>query len=135
MDACDQIWNRANDYDAQGRLPEGLRKGDRALADVMLLHGMACNGGLLHAVEGLSDEERAAAVEGFRWLGLTQAADSVELVAVRRAELDEADDDAAGGLEESANTLYAAAVPDDTTLQTALRLRYDTSPEDFAPLP
>ena len=62
---ADEVWNRACDPDAPFTHP-----GDAALAAVLLCHGTAMNGGLLHACETLDPDQRARAVAGYRLLGL-----------------------------------------------------------------
>jgi hypothetical protein len=59
----DQIWNRAA-LDSGGDSP---LEGDQSLTDLLYFHGMAMNGGLGHAFEVLSDDEQAAAIDGFRF--------------------------------------------------------------------
>jgi hypothetical protein len=56
LSTADRVWNRAA-LDAGGSPP---REGDRALAALLLAHGMIMNGGVDHAVEALSAEELAA---------------------------------------------------------------------------
>lgn len=123
------IWNRALDYDVPA-----TRDGDRALRDVLLMHGMAMNGGLLHAVEGLEPEELNGAVAGLRWLGLGELADGVAEFAVDAADVEELSDDDAGELEERGNDLYYGAVPDDDVIDVAFRRRYAEQPDAFAPV-
>ena len=126
----DEVWNRACDPSAASTHP-----GDAALAAVLLCHGMAANGGLLHAVEGLEPGQRAAAVDGFRSLGLDAAADAVEDVARQAADLREDDLDGAERLEQEADRRYAAALPDhDGTIDRALRAHLAAHPEAYAPV-
>ena len=57
----DLIWNRA----CSGMITE-FRPGDRALAGLLGAHGLIMNGGVLHAVECLAENElsEAEAVTG-----------------------------------------------------------------------
>ena len=127
---ADEIWNRACDPFAPFTHP-----GDAALAAVLLCHGMAMNGGLLHAVEGLEPGQRASAVAGFRALGLAEAADALEDTVRRAAELDHADADAAEQLEQEADERYAAALPEgDETVDLAFRANLAAHPEAYAPV-
>ncbi len=123
------MWNRACDPFAPFTHP-----GDAALAAVLLCHGMAMNGGLLHACEGLEPDQRDRAVSGYRLLGLDAAADAVEDVARRAATLHE-DLPAAERLEEEANQRYSAALPEeDGTIDRAFRAHLRRHPEQYAPL-
>lgn len=127
---ADEVWDRACDPFAPFSHP-----GDAALAAVLLCHGMAVNGGLLHAVEGLEPDQRARAVAGFRLFGLDAAAEAVEDVAARAAALDEADPEAGGRLEEEANRRYGEALPEwDETIDRAFRAHLGRQPEAYAPL-
>ncbi len=110
------------------------RVGDGALRDVLRLHGMAMNGGLLHAVEGLEPEELDGAVTGFRWLGLEDLADAVTAYAADAADAEGMPDDAVDALEERGNDLYSDAVPEDEVLYAAFHRRFTAQPEAFAPL-
>src|SRR3546814_2272427 len=75
--ACqDQIWNRAA-LEVGGTNP---REGDKALASLLLLHGMAMNGGIDHAVEVLTPLEFSAALAGFRYFGLVRIAELLESI-------------------------------------------------------
>ena len=67
LTTADIIWNRACLQDVAG-----LEVGDRALAAMILAHGLVMNGGVLHAVEALDADQLAAAKEGFRYFGLAR---------------------------------------------------------------
>lgn len=131
MSLADEIWHRALDMD--GADPDA-RVGDRALRDVLLMHGMAMNGGLLHAVEGLEPEELDGAVTGLHWLGLEDLADAVTAYAADAADAEGMSDDEVGALEERGNDLYYEAVPEDETLYAAFLRRLEAHPQSFAPL-
>jgi hypothetical protein len=49
-----------------------------ALASLLLLHGMAMNGGLEHLVECLGDKGFADGIQGFRFFGLVDLADVLQ---------------------------------------------------------
>jgi hypothetical protein len=127
---ADEVWNRACDPYAPS-----MHAGDAALAAVLLCHGTAMNGGLLHAVEGLEPEQRTAAAAGFRLFGLDAAADAVEDVARQAADLPADDLDAAERLEAEANRRYDAALPAwDETVEQAFCEHLRAHPEAYAPL-
>ncbi|MGD0959893.1 MAG: hypothetical protein ABSB19_08805 [Methylomonas sp.] len=112
-----EIWNRAA-LDAGGDDP---REGDSALAALLLLHGMAMNGGVDHAIDVLSSEEYAMALAGYRYYGLERVADVLERARdATDAELDLLD------------TEYSELVPQDETLVQAFRVKLMASPEAFA---
>ncbi|WP_104525192.1 DMP19 family protein [Blastococcus atacamensis] len=132
MSDADEVWNRACDPFAPFSHP-----GDAALAAVLLCHGMAMNGGLLHAVEGLEPDQLARAVDGYRALGLGEAADAVEEVARQADALDDADADADAGerLEVEADRRYGVALPGaDAEIDAAFRDHLAAHPEAYAPV-
>ena len=114
----DQIWNRAC-LEATGFEPAA---GDKALASLLLAHGLAMNGGVVHALEGLSPAELAAAIAGFKYFGLTAAAHVFEQVPDDTEET-----------EERLDQMYWQAVPSDDALVHAFRIKLVASPEAFAP--
>lgn len=122
----DLVWNRACSRPESASLP-----GDRALADVLLAHGYAMNGGLLHAVEDLKPTELVAAMAGYRFFGLTGAVGLIEEATRRLGE--GLDDDALDALEAELDQRYAE-VGDDQVLTEAFERRLAESPNDFAPL-
>jgi hypothetical protein len=132
MDDLWRIWNRACMESPRGSLTQ---PGDRALADMMLFHGLAMNGGVLHALEVLSVDERRAALRGFRYFGLEATAVAIEEVADRWVSTDHwlstLSDDEARDLEVEANDRYGDT---DSVLEQAFRSRYNDEPEAFAPL-
>jgi len=81
---ADMIWNRACGDDPLRALP-----GDRALVDLLYAHGLAMNGGVLHAVECMTVEEQFDAEAGYRYYGLEGAA---SLLSRARRIFDAADD-------------------------------------------
>lgn len=125
MGQADDIWNRAC---AEAGRPKTLTApGDRALADMVLAHSLAMNGGLLHAVQSSTPDEVAAAVRGYRYFGLDSAAAVLEDIGRRWGDgsLDFAD---AELLENEANERYYAAVPDDEVLMDAFVARVQAEP-------
>ena len=59
MTSADRVWNRAA-LEAGGDSP-GL--GDRALASLLLVHGLVMNGGVHRAIECVEPAELVAAVD------------------------------------------------------------------------
>ena len=127
MTIANDVWNRAC---AEAGGPKTLTSpGDRALADMILAHSLAMNGGVLHAIECLTEAERHSAVRGYRYFGLQVAADVVEDVLVRWR--DDLDLDKAEQLEAEANNAYALAVRDDGVLVAAFEAKIETEPDEF----
>lgn len=109
--------------------------GDTALADLLRFHSLAMNGGVLHAFESLSAEERGAAVHGYRFFGLDAAGDAVEWLEQQADGVDlDADVEAAERLDEEAQGRYDSAVSTDAVLVTAFEQAYRQRPEAFASL-
>ena len=79
------------------------------------------NGGVVHALECLSELEVSAAVAGFNYFGLAEAAN------VFQQQPDDTE-----GTEARLNQMYWAAVPSDATLAHAFRIKLLASPEAFA---
>ena len=71
MTETDVIWNCAA-MENGGTNPG---RGDRALAVPLHAHGLAMNGGVLHAAELLNDDELTDAQSGYRFFGLSAVAD------------------------------------------------------------
>lgn len=127
MEEADQIWNRA----VAGGGTE-LGPGDRALSDLLRLHSLAMNSGLLDAIERLSGAQLGAAEAGYRWMDLDAAAD---VLASARGEiaanaLD--DDNGSEALDRSSERLYSAAITTDSTIESAFRAKLEQHPEAFA---
>lgn len=131
----ERIWNRAceaSETDAE------LRAGDRALAAVLLAHGMVMNGGVLHALQGMSPSERREAAAGYRFLALPTLAELFEMQ-VPEDDLDE-DEDHDGAeseldrLETMLNQKYWATAADDRALWSAFEKKLAHEPGLFAPL-
>ena len=126
--AADAVWNRAC---VQARGPNHLSEpGDRALADMVLAHSLAMNGGVLHALESLSRNELIAALHGYRYFGLDSAARALEYLSEQVG--DDLDDDALDRFEVEADERYTSVVRDDNALIRAFEARYSESPNDFA---
>lgn len=114
-----QIWSRAA-LEAGGEAP---REGDSALASLLQAHGLVMNGGVVHAQESLGQAKLADAVAGFRYFGLSVVAEV----------LSHPPDDSEE-TEERLNAAYWKAVPDDSILAHAFRVKLLQFPEAFAPV-
>lgn len=123
LTTADIIWNRACLQDVAG-----LEVGDRALAAMILAHGLVMNGGVLHAVEALDADQLAAAKEGFRYFGLAR----VEAFLAEATSAAQAGGDRAG-LEARLDKRYAALVPDDSFLIERFEAVLWRLPSAFAP--
>jgi hypothetical protein len=121
---ADMVWNRAC-----GDAPLRTLLGDRALADLLRVHGLAMNGGVLHAVECLSAEELTDAEAGYRYYGLVEVASLLS----HARELFET----GGDLERHEHQFdrqYAVLIPSESSLVSRFEKRLQASPSDFAPL-
>ena len=121
---ADMIWNRACGEDSLRALP-----GDRALADLLYAHGLAMNGGVLHAIECMTAEEQSDAEDGYRYFGF----DGVASLLSRARPIFEAGDDL-GSHEQQLDGEYARMVPSDSSLVDRFKARMKSSPSDFAAL-
>ena len=125
MTTADKIWNRAA-MQAGGSSP-GL--GDRALASLLLVHGLIMNGGVHHAVECVTSSELWAAADGYSYFGYGDVAtllSSVHQVGDRSQVTDE--------LEASTDARYAQLIPDDSHLVARFETAFSQQPDQFAPL-
>jgi hypothetical protein len=124
MTEADMIWNRACGEDPLRALP-----GDRALADLLYAHGLAMNGGVLHAVECMTVEEQSDAEAGYQYYGLAEIASLLSRARV----IFEAGDDLEGH-EQQLDGNYTRTVPSDSSLVERFEKGLKTSPSDFAPV-
>jgi hypothetical protein len=131
ISASDLVWNRATEL-VDPR--PGTAPGDAALAAVLLCHGMAMNGGLLHACDGLAADQLARAVSGYRFFGLDDVADLVSDVARQATALDPDDLDTGERLEVESNQRFHELVPDDDTVVRAFEAHHRDHPEAYAPV-
>lgn len=69
------VWNRAALHSG-GPSP---REGDLALSSLLRVHGLVMNGGVVHAVEVATEAELRASCAGFRYLGLPEVAELLEI--------------------------------------------------------
>jgi hypothetical protein len=105
------------------------RPGDRALAQLLALHGLAMNGGIHHALEILSLEQVEAAASGFTYFEMAEVARLLW-----RLRSDPGLKSWTDSGEAEADRLYAALIPDDQHIVEHFELKFRQSPEKFAPL-
>jgi hypothetical protein len=118
QEVTNRVWNRAA-LESGGGDP---RRGDRALASLLLAHGLVMNGGVHHAVEAMSQTELSDAAAGFRFFRFGDVATLLEEVAEGR-----------GQSEETADQQYATSIPEDAVLTNRFEEVLVASPELFAP--
>ncbi|MBC7755400.1 MAG: hypothetical protein H7Z20_01925 [Bdellovibrio sp.] len=112
------IWNPAA-LESGGSSP---KDGDTALADLLLFHGLAMNGGVEHAIDILSLNEFGAALNGFRFFELGEVAAVLENAkGASDSTLDEIDE------------LYNQMIPLDDTLYQVFERKLATSQDLFSP--
>jgi hypothetical protein len=121
---ADMIWNRACGGDALRALP-----GDRALTDLLYAHGLAMNGGVLHAVECMTAGELSDAEAGYRYFGF----DGIASLLSHARRIFETEDDL-GSHEHGLDTEYARYIPSDSALVARFEARLESHSSEFAPL-
>jgi hypothetical protein len=121
---ADMVWNRACGESPMRSLP-----GDRALADLLRAHGLAMNGGLLHAVECLTVRELSDAEAGYRFYGFD---DVPSLLTQARAIFEKGDD--LEFHEKQLDRQYSAIIPAESSIAARFEKLLSTMPTDFAPL-
>lgn len=119
------IWNRA----AMERGGAAPGPGDRALADLLRVHGLTMNGGVFHAVETLDPAEFDAGIAGYRFFGLQLAADTL----LRGREMNRRGIDWEA-IEPLIDKEYASIIVDDDVLVSAFEEYLARNPADFAEL-
>ena len=122
LSTADIVWNRA----CQGGGDSPCR-GDTALASLLLFHGAAMNGGVLHAVGCLSVEQRAHAKDGFRYFGFA----SVEDV-ITRGETVPSESVDIGNIAATLDSEYCAVIPSDSTLVERFEEHFARTPSEFS---
>jgi hypothetical protein len=116
------IWNRA--CLTEQFVPQA---GDRALVGMIVFHSVAMNGGVLHAIECSGRVGLAAAIDGYRFFELNDAAD---LIGLGRDALETGADPEA--LEAMLDESYGNIVPDDAFLFERFRAVLLSNPTGFA---
>ena len=124
LTTADRVWNRA--CQGGGETP---RVGDTALAALLVFHGAAMNGGVLHGVECLSTEELVASSAGYRFFGFAPVA---ELIARASNVLKIGEE--LEGHERKLDHEYAALIPDDSTLVKRFERHFQANAPDFSPI-
>ena len=125
MTNADRIWNRA----ALQRGGDSPCPGDRALASLLIVHGLVMNGGVHHAMECVEPTELLAAADGYTFFGLHNVADFF-LAATTDPVLSNWTDET----EVVANRRYAEMVPDDSHLVARFQEVLRERTNEFAPL-
>ena len=121
---ADLIWNRACGDNQVRSLA-----GDRALADLLRAHGLAMNGGVLHAVECLTASELSAAEAGYRFYGLDTVA---SLLSRARTIVKKGEDLEA--YERKLDREYADLIPSDSSLVERFEKHLALNPAEYAGL-
>lgn len=103
--------------------------GDRALGSLLLLHGLAMNGGIHHAIECLNPDEFAEAIDGFAYFGFDNMSAWLRAASSDPILMKWTDE-----TELAALSHYAAFVPDDDCLVTRFDAVYRERTTEFAPV-
>jgi hypothetical protein len=125
MTSADSVWNRAA-LQSGGTVPEA---GDRALAALLLVHGLAMNGGVHHALECVQPLELTAAVKGYAFFGFHEVAAFFERAADDASRPTWTDEQVA-----EADRQYARLIPDDSHLVCRFEDVFRERADQFAPL-
>ena len=123
---ADKIWNRACLREFSNPGP-----GDRALGDLLLFHGLAMNGGVLHAIECCSADELRKAAAGYAFYGFAGVEPLIERGRIGFARGDETELDR---LEAELDRAYEALIPTDQALADAFELHFAAHPEGYEAL-
>ena len=124
MTTDDRVWNRAA-LEAGGDSPGA---GDRALASLLLVHGLIMNGGVHHAIGCIESAELIAAAEGYAYFGFDDVA------AFLRTSLDPVLSSWTDGTEVAANGRYAEMVPNDSDLVVRFHEVFRERAGEFRPV-
>ncbi|HJW49452.1 MAG TPA: hypothetical protein VJ726_08555 [Candidatus Limnocylindria bacterium] len=116
LTAADRAWNRATERKRHGR------PGDAALSALLSAHGLVMNGGVLHCVELLSEEELREAIAGYRYFGVEVGPVFQRAKAARPEETRE--------LESTLDEQYER-IADDGRLMAAFQAHYAEHPEAY----
>ncbi|MES2325103.1 MAG: hypothetical protein V4633_22845 [Pseudomonadota bacterium] len=119
-----KIWNRA----CMGENP-GSAPGDSALEAMISFHGVAMNGGVLHATECFTSEELEKAKASYQYFDIVRIP---ELICAAQALLQGGED--LDAHEEAFDQKYSEEIPDDVTLSKAFEAHYKRSPDSYAPI-
>jgi hypothetical protein len=122
---ADLVWNRA----CFEKLDDCAHRGDRALTALLLFHGLAMNGGLVHPFDCLQPGELAAAKSGYRFFGFHDVAELISDIGSARSV-----GEISGVQEHSFGLRYSKSVPDDGALANRFEDYFETNRADFAPL-
>jgi hypothetical protein len=122
---ADEVWNRAA-LEGGGH---AARPGDRALASILVVHGLVMNGGVHHAIDCVEPAELFAAAEGYAFFELDEVA-----AFFRGVSSDPILSEWTDKTEAVANRQYAEMVPDDSALFARFQEVFRERAEQFAPL-
>ena len=125
MSDADLVWNRAT-MEKGGSNP---RVGDCALTALLGAHGLAMNGGVLHAIELLDEHEFTAAKSGYQFFGFDEAANLLG----RAKDLFDAGVDL-DEFERMLDDEYSDYIPDDATIFQQFEQHFLAKSVDFAPV-
>jgi hypothetical protein len=124
MSKPDMIWNRA----AENNTPRAAA-GDRALTDMLQIHGLIMNGGVLNAIEITEEAELGRALAGYEFFGLVairSLLDQARILVQSGSKL--------GPHEARLDHEYMKLIPNDSYLSAAFERRLAAAPDDFSSL-
>jgi hypothetical protein len=115
----DEVWNQA----AMDNGGPFAKRGDRALASLLRVHGAIMNGGIGHAFDLLDKHDLDLAKDGYIYFGLPQ----IVRLLTSAEKMDEE-------MREILGESYSKLIASDSSLTAAFEKRFRSSPDDFAPL-
>ena len=121
--SANRVWNRAA-LEAGGTSPG---PGDRALASLLLVHGLVMNGGVHHALECVQPTEVRAAADGYAFFGFDDIA-----AFFRGTDHDPVLSTCNDETEDAANRRYWDIIPDDSVLLARFEDVFRHRPDQFA---
>ena len=124
LSRADKIWNRAT----ENNNPHAAA-GDRALTDMLHVHGLIMNGGVLNAVEITDEAELASALAGYEFFGIVAVRGLVQ-----RARNLIKGGSKLGPYEAELDREYMSIIPSDSYLSAAFEQHLSAAPDDFSPL-
>src|SRR5512132_2242295 len=119
LTVADRVRNRATERKGQGK------PGDAALSALLMAHGLVMNGGVLHCVEILSEEELRDAIAGYQYFGIEV---NQLFQRAKAAPQDEQDE-----LESELDQQYEE-IAEDGLLVAAFEAHFAEHPDAYAPI-
>jgi hypothetical protein len=133
MSPADDVWNRAaHAWDPNTRA--GFLAGDIALAGLLAFHGVAMNGGVLHALEMADDQMLQEALDGYRFFSFGDVAAMLGDAYLPSKGVENMLLPDAEALERELDGAYSERIPNDQTLADAFESHFAAHQDHYAPV-